>query len=883
MRRSDPPRFATRFFASFCHSRHLEGLEGDLYELFERRLETRGLIWAKFFYLIDMLTLMRASVAKPVKRNRMTNNFGMFKNYFKTTIRMGWKRKGFSFINLFGLTIGLTSVIFISLFVQDELAFDEHITDAENKFRIYNIREGDDGDVNYLPIVPPAFSPALNSEFSQVLKSGRLIVDYGGTVFNVGEKVFSEKEGVYAEPYALDILDIKLIAGSFTEDMEPKSVLLSRSLFEKFFGDVPFEKQTLKLTRSTLSVAGIFEDMPDRSHLDLEYIFPFKWMEQSTAPVRMQSWVWQQFYTYVELRPEVDKDDFLSQFRVFVKDKSHEMTQAYGFFYTPFLQGVRDIHLHSSNFEWDIAKSGSFQSILFLFIAAGIIVLIACLNFINLSTAQAMKRAKEVSVRKFIGANRTQLLIQYGFESTIYTLTAGLISLVFLVLLIGPFNTFTEKSFVMIDLLTLRNGLIFFGSLLLLGILSGWYPALILTRFNPLAALHGGKIGNKSIRRKVLDPRQMMVGAQYILSVGLISISLIMQNQYQYLRETDMGFNKENLIVIPLTRALATDMESTREAFSSHNQVEDVTFCFGVPGGIVAGDGVYLPDRRKNEFSSHMIIVDYNYLSTMEMNMVAGRGFSKEFGTDPQKAFVVNETAVRNFGFSSPEDALGETVHWKTWTNSDSLKKGKIIGVVNDFNFKSLHNQISSVVIHMWESNLQNMIVRIGADNPLSTLEFLETQYRKYEPTRPFEPQFVDSTFEQFYESENKLSQLFTLFTVLAILTATIGLFGLVSYSIVSRAKEISIRKVLGAGTGKLIRLLIIRYIWLVLFSLAIAFPMAYLLADTWLDNFAYRIDIGPGIFIPVAVAMIILTLLTVGFQAIKGSMANPAERLRSE
>ena len=217
------------------------------------------------------------------------------------------------------------------------------------------------------------------------------------------------------------------------------------------------------------------------------------------------------------------------------------------------------------------------------------------------------------------------------------------------------------------------------------------------------------------------------------------------------------------------------------------------------------------------------------------------------------------------------------------WSQQDSLKKGKIIGVVNDFNFKSLHNQISSVVLHMGESYFQNMLVRINANDPLSSLEFLEAQYRKFEPTRPFEPEFVDKNFEQFYESENKLSQLFTIFTILAILTATIGLFGLVSYSIVSRAKEISIRKVLGAGTRRLVRLLIIRYIWLVLICITIAFPTSYWLANMWLDNFAYRIDVGPGVFIPVAFAMILLTLLTVGFQAIKGSLANPAERLRSE
>lgn len=884
MKQPSPPSFAERFFTSFCHARHLEGLEGDLYELFERRVQNKGVWRAKFFYLLDMTTLMRSSVAKPIKRNRMTNNLGMFKNYFKTTLRMGWKRKGFSFINLFGLTIGLTSVLFITLFVQDELSFDNHVTDAKQKFRIYNMVEGDDREVQYLPIVPPTFSPSLRDDFPQVSKSGRLFFDYGGTVFNVGEQVFSEKNGVYAEPDALDILDIEVVEGSFSEDTEPKSVLLSRSLFRKFFEDAPYAEQTVKLTRSTLKVVGVFEDIPVQSHLNLEYILPFQWAVQSTPPERMQSWVWQQFYTYVELRPEVDQQDFLAQFRTYVKDKSEAQIKPYGFWYTPYLQPIKDIHLHSSNFQWDIAKTGSFQSILFLFIAAGIILLIACLNFINLSTAQAMKRAKEVSVRKFIGANRGQLLIQYGFESTIYTFVAGIVSMILFILLLTPFNNFTGKVFTLNELLSVSNILLFFGSLLFLGVLSGWYPAIVLTRFNPLDALRGGK-GTKMVptRNLSLDPRQLMVAAQYILSISLISISLIMQNQYSFLRTTDMGFNKENLIWLPLTTALENDLNTTRESFMGHSQVQDVSFCYGVPGGIVAGDGVFLPQKQENEFSANMFMVDYDYLKTMKIDLVAGRGFSNEFATDPTSAFVINETAVANFGFASPEEALGETVHWATWANTDSLKKGKIIGVVNDFNFKSLHNQVSSVVLHMGESYFQNMIIRLGKEDPLATLEFLEDQYRKYEPTRPFEPQFVDSMFAEFYASENKLSKLFTLFTILAILTATIGLFGLVSYSIVSRAKEISIRKVLGAGTKKLIRLLVMRYIWLVLVCIAIAFPASYWLANMWLDNFAYRIDVGPEIFVPVAFAMILLTLLTVGFQAVKGSMANPAERLRSE
>ncbi len=882
MKQPSPPGFAERFFTSFCHSRHLEGLEGDLYELFERRVETKGLLLAKLYYLIDMTTLLRSSVAKPIKQNKMTSQFGMFKNYFKTTLRMGWKRKGFTAINLIGLTIGLTSVIFIALFVQSELSYDKHISDADQKFRIYNIREGEDGVKSFLPIVPPMYGVTLREEFPQVKQTGRVIFDYGGTVFYVDNQPFSERKGVMAEPEVLDILNIELLEGEFTNETDPISVLMSERLFKKIFGDVPYESQTITISQMTVNVVGIFKNLPEESHLELDYIFPFKLMNRYASEERMSSWVWQQFYTYIELYPEVDEGDFILQFRDRVRELSREPTAQYGFQYDPYLQNVRDIRLHSNNFQWDIAITRSYQSILFLSIAAVIILLIACLNFINLSTAQSLKRAKEVSVRKFIGASRKQLMIQYGFESVFYTVSAGFISVLLVLILLNSFNDFTDKNFTVSALLTTKNCMILFGSMFLLGVLSGWYPALIITKFNPIDSLHGG--GFKKVFRKAsLDPKQLMVGAQYILSIGLITISLIMQNQYKFLRETDMGFNKENLLMIPLTNSLENDLEATRESFLSHSQIEEVSFCYGVPGGIVAGDGVFLPEKRDTEISCNMFMIDYDYLSLMKIDVIAGRGFSQEFSTDPTSAFVINETAVGHFGFSSPEEAIGATVHWSMWSQTDSLKKGKIIGVVNDFNFKSLHNQVSSVVLHMGADYYQFMLVRINENDPLRSLEFLENQYRNYEPTRPFEPEFVDKNFEQFYESENKLSQLFTIFTILAIITATIGLFGLVSYSIVSRAKEISIRKVLGAGTKRLIQLLVIRYIWLVLICIAIAFPTSYWLSSMWLENFAYRIEVGPGIFIPVAFAMILLTLLTVGFQAIKGSLANPAERLRSE
>ncbi len=881
----NPPKYAERFFNWFCHQAHLEGLEGDLYELFERRSHQQGHIKAKIYYLLDMITLLRSSVANPVKFKTQNVTMGILNNYLKSAFRQGWKRKGFSAINLFGLTMGITSMMFIMLFISDELKYDQNITKADQKFRIYNIRYGEDGVVNYLPIVPPAFAPRLKENFPQVEKAGRILFDYGGTIFNVDDKPFSEKNGIFAEIEALEILSLDIVEGELSSMDEPLSILMSQSTFKKFFGDVTFKDQTVNIGQRTLQVIGIFKDYPEQFHLNVDYIFPFKLAVKNVTEERMNSWVWQQFYTYIQLRPETDHDDFTQQFRSYIEKTAKPITSEGGFYYIPNLQAIRDIHLHSSNFEWDIAVRGNYQSIVFLSIAASIILLIACLNFINLTTALALKRAKEVCVRKFIGAKRTQLLIQYGMESSLYTLLAGGVSFILLILILPYFNNFTGKNFDINSLLILKNIAMYLGTLFLLGIFSGIYPAILLTSFKPLVVLHGasnvslntGKDGVK------VNVRQIMIGLQYVLSIGLIIISLVIQKQYNFLQKTDMGFNKENLMVIPLTNNLRKDINVTRKAFEGYNGVKEVSFSYGVPGGIVAGDGVFVPDKTDNEQSSNMFLVDHNYLTTMQMKLMAGRDFDEDRASDLSEAFIINETAVKNFGLNSPEEAIGESIHWTMWSNQDSLKRGHVIGVVSDFNFKSLHNMMSSVVIHIGPSYFGSIIIRVGESDLQETIKHIESSYRTFEPSRPFEFEFVDQTFQKFYEGEQKLNLLFSFFTIIAILTAAIGLFGLVSFNVTSRIREISIRKVLGASTRIIFTLVVKQYFIMVSICLMIALPIAYYFASQWLTNFAFKVELNAWIFVQVALITVLLTIITVGFQAYRGAMANPSEKLKAE
>ncbi|WP_421873168.1 FtsX-like permease family protein [Marinoscillum sp.] len=878
----DPPKLINRFFSWFCHRNHLEGLEGDLYELFDRNVEKYGAFKAKFLYVQDVLTLMRRTVARPlIRSNSKLNNMDIYKNYLLTALRMGWKRKGFSFINIIGLVLGVTSVIFIALFINDEILYDEHISQHSNKYRIYNIYHSSSGATKKLAIVPPMYAPEFKANFSQVIKAGRLMLDYGGSMFRIGEQIFAEDNGYFAETEALDILDFKLLHGSLSGLDEANSMLVSESTYERFFGEEPFGNQTVMIgEKTTISVVGVYEDVPRQSHLKPDYIISFNYLRRQVSEERINSWVWQQFYTYIELADATDPMvfDLMSEY---IEQTAWPVTAEYNMHYEPQFQRVTDVHLHSANMEWDEADRGNYQAVVFLSLAAAIILFIACLNFINLTTAQAVKRSQEVVVRKFIGARRSQLIVQYVIESLVYTLISGVISVGLVFMLLPVFNELVDKSFSYSDLLQIRFVLVFVVGLLVLGVVSGIYPAMLITSFKPLNVLHGiSRLQKAGLK---LDLRQLMVGAQYVLTCGLVLISLIMQKQYDHLQNSDMGFDKENLLVIPITRAMRNDISQTINRFAGHYNVLDITACFGVPGGIVAGDNVDVPDLNNEAQSVSAFMVDENYIPVLDLELIAGRNFKKNSKSDEFGAFIINETAVKSFGFGSPQEALGKRLNWEMWDDGDTLKRGEVIGVIRDFNYKSLHNAVENVVLQIDRTEFQSLVLKVGSGNLQETIGYLEEQYRTMEPNRLFEFEFVDQSFQEFYASENRLSRLFTAFTFLAIFTAAIGLFGLVSYSVVSRGKEIGIRKVLGAGELSIFGLLIRRYMILVGVSLLIALPLAAYLSSMWLDNFAYRIAITPGVFLLVIILTLLLTLLTVGFQAMKGAMANPADKLRTE
>lgn len=803
----------------------------------------------------------------------------MISNYIKIGIRNLLGHKLFSIITIAGMAISIASCLLISIYVWDELSYDQYHPDGDRTFRVYNVRTGDDGVTNYLPIVPPPFAPTLQKDYPEVESTLRIFDTYGSQLFEYkGEKI-KESDGIYAEPTVFDMLSIQLKAGEVKSALEkPNSVILSESLAKKYFGDGNAIGELLKISDTEYQVTGVFHELPNNSHLRTNYILSFASLLQFINPERMESWRWQQFFTYLKLKPGTSPNQFESKLDDFAKKYAHPITKPAGFIYTPHIQNIKDIHLHSSNFEWEIAQRGNAQSVYVLGGTALFILVIACLNFVNLSTARSMKRMKEVGVRKVAGAARSQLIIQFISESVLITCVGLLIAVAIAQISFPYLNDFTGKS--LASPFNFTSLLLLLGFALLLGLMAGSYPAFQLSKFRPATVLYG----RSGARKETGFYRNVLVVLQFMFSLFLITGSMVVLSQNELLHNKDLGFNKDQLMVMTLTSATRNNFESVKQEFLQNPNVTFATAGYGLPGDIVSGDGVTDPTISK-ELPANMFCIDYDYVKTLGLEIIAGRDFSKDFGTDAKKGFIINETAVKAYGFGTPEEAIGHPLNWDMWEKweGDTIKRGEVIGVVKDFHFKSLREQLTPVVLQIFPPAYYTLTLKIKPEDMASTIAFCKTTYEKLTPETPFSYKFLDSNFEKMYKSEEKLSMLFTIFSGLAILVACMGLFGLVEYSVNQRIREIGIRKVFGANLQSLVLLMTQKYFLLILIAFVIIIPINYYAADQWLSTFAYRITVSPVIYVKACTLILLITLFTVSFQSIKAALSNPANTLKSE
>jgi putative ABC transport system permease protein len=801
----------------------------------------------------------------------------MFSNYLKIGWRNLLKNKLFSIINIAGMAISIACFLIISLFVADELMFDRHVQDSDLKYRVFIDYYSEGSNMRSLAMVPPMIGPEMVSELPEVESYQRFMYINSSVLFEVGEKKLMEEKGAYSDPSVFDMFTLRLAEGDAkTALKEPGTVAISQSLARKYFGDKPALNEIIEISNEAFKVSAVFLDFPAHSHLQLDYFLSMANLYRE-IPDRMERWTWQQFHTYIKVKPGANRSR--------VEKKLQEMAERYawpeskpnGSYYIPHLMEMRKVHLHSANLMWDIAVRGSAQTVYILSATALFIIIIAILNFINLSTARAVNRVKEVGVRKVVGAVRTQLIYQFISESVIVALIALLIGGLITELTLPFLNTFTEKSIPTAIFLNPLLVMIVLAFAFAVGVAAGAYPAFYISSYKPAMILSNKRSGRSG---KILF-RQGLVVLQFILSFFLITAALVVSDQHSFMRNTDMGFTKDNVIVLPLRGEMSSNLESTKSAFSSHPNILNSSLGYGLPGEAYAGDGLTDLERNK-DMSISMLITDFDYVKTLDLKLIAGRDFSKDFPSDSSDAFIVSESGARLLGYQDPKDALEHKVGWNRW-DGKGVKKGKVIGVVKDFHLNSLREDITPIVIHIFPFGYSTLTLKIKGENIPETLKHLESTWKKFNSEWPFEYRFLDDNFDKLYKSEEKLAVLFKLFTAFTIFVACLGLFGLVVYSTTQRYKEISIRKVLGANESMLVMGLARNYMLLIAIAFVIAIPFTYYAAHKWLEGFAYRIDITPMLFVKAGLLIMSLALLTVGVQSLKAARSNPVNALKEQ
>jgi putative ABC transport system permease protein len=806
----------------------------------------------------------------------------MFRNYFTTAYRNLFRYKGFAFINIAGLALGLTACLLIGLFVHDELQYDKFLPEGDRVYRVYNQQTGEAGS-DFIASVPPMFGTTLEQEIPEVETMVRILMlpFENKTLIEVGDKQIYETGMFIADPQFFDIFQLNFKYGSPEKALDdPASIVISDEFSERVFGNTDPVGKEIAVNKTTLLVKGVFESN-SKFHLPVNFVLPMS--AAGIPPERMKGWGWQQFYTYIKLKEGADYKFVQSKLRdIVAKQVDPDKNAPYE--YLPYIQPLDEIYLYSSSFKYDQAIRGNITYVKSLSIIAIFILLIACFNFVNLATAKSMQRAKEVGVRKAIGASRSQLVLQFLGETIILTLISVIFSAALTSLVIPSLNRFTGKQMsfnVFQDPLLL---LLLLTLTLVVGVLAGLYPALVLSGFKPVKVLKSAVVVDSKIGR-IQWLRHGLIVVQFALSIFLIVCATIVYRQVSYLHNKDLGFNKEQIMFFQMR---GDNMFQNYQTFKNELQkapgVKSASIGYGFPGDATAGDRIIVPKNgEKKHHGVTQLMVDFDYIKTLDVKLVAGRAFSKEYKTDADHAYMINETAVKELGYGTPENALGKTLIWPIWNdvNPDSMKEGKIIGVVKDFHFKSLYDKVDPTVLQIFPGANVKVAVKVDAANMANTIDQVKKVWAKFSPDYPLEYIFMDQNFEKMYKAEDKLKTLLWIFTGLAIFVACMGLFGLAAYAAERRKKEIGIRKVLGADNGSIVALLSKEFLMLVIMAALVAFPLAWYAMHNWLEDFAYRIDISLWVFLVAGIVAALIAFLTISYQALKAARANPILNLR--
>jgi putative ABC transport system permease protein len=817
----------------------------------------------------------------------------MFKNYFKVAFRNLLKRKGFSIINILGLATGMAVCLLIILFIQNELSFDKQHDKAKDIYRVVLERSYPGRSTSY-SIIPQSIGAAIKTEYPEVLESTRLfnLGGNGSFFLRIGEKTFEEKSVLAADSNFFRVFSSTILHGDPATALEkPNSAVLNETTAKKYFGSADAVGKKFETdgddTTQTFIVTAVVADWPDNSH----FLFDLLISTNTFQFIRRPNYTGFAAHTYLLLNPNTSYKGLEAKFPGVIKkyvspeinrifNQSWEDFQKAGNGYKYYLQPLTKIHL-ISDLEAELRPNGSMTAVYIFAVVAVFILFLACINFINLSTARSVERAKEVGIRKTFGSEKKALIGQFLIESVLISLVSMLIAFAFIILLIPAFNTISGKELAVSYFLQPMWILVLIAFVLITGFVAGLYPAFVLSSFNPIMVLKGRFRSNKY----GLALRNGLVIFQFAISVILIIATIVVNNQMNYMLGNKLGFKKDHIIVVERTDLVENQFPAFKNELLGISGVEFASGTNTMPGNQNFFGTTWQEVGSKSPMTGRGMIVDEDYDKTLGLELKEGRFFSKEFSTDTLSV-VLNEKAVRELGLKKATGSqLTSTSEFFNGANGETYTY-TVVGVVKDFHYHSLHEPISPLVIansKRFGGRSGLMALRIQGDNFKTSLANIGNVWKKFVKEKPFNYYFLDRSLADQYKAEQTTQRIFTIFSGLAIFIACIGLLGLAAYATQQRTREISIRKVLGASESSIITMLSKDFVKLVLISSAIAFPIAWWGMNKWLQDFAYRVNVGWWIFIVAAVAALLIALFTVSTQALKAAFTSPVKNLRSE
>ncbi len=810
----------------------------------------------------------------------------MIKNYFKIAWRNLMKYKFISFINLFGLTVGLTCCLLITTYILNELSYDKYNRNAENIYRVTRSFNNADGVVSLnLSTVSPPFGYYFPTDFPEIKKMTRLL-NGGTTPLKYKDKLINEPDVYFADENLFDVFTLDVVKGNSKTALEgPFSVMMTEEVAKKYFGNEdPINKVLKANNQFDVKVTGIYKAFPANSFMHPGMLISFNTLKDSAvygAENLRTNWGNNSFFTFLVLPDHYDPKKMIARFPAFLDKrmsgqygptKPSKMTQLG-------LQRLTDIHLYSHT-DAEAEPNGDINRVYIFSAIALFILLIACINYMNLSSARSALRAKEIGIRKVIGARKKELIFQFLGESVLVTWAAIIMASICFYFTLPWLNSISGQELSLSILMKWQILIPVFLAPFVVGILSGIYPALFMSSFQPVHTLKG----LFKIRGSSISFRKVLVVVQFAISIVLIITTIIVFQQLRYMQDTSLGYDKEHIITLPYYNSVNPQYDAFRNDLLRNQGIKGVARSSRIPTGRLLdyqGASTMVGDSMQPVTADiRNVSADYDFISTYGIHLVAGRNFSRDYSMDTSN-FILNESAVKAIGWKLPQDAIGKDFMY-------GGAKGRVIGVMADFHFESLQHTIVPMILlnpatTPTNSSFNSLSIKLAGNNIPAALASVENIWKKYLPELPYQYTFLDENFNKMYQSEQRQGTIFTAFACIAIFIACLGLFGLSAFEITQRVKEIGVRKVLGANVSSIVALLSKDFLKLVLIAAIIAFPVAWYAMTHWLQDFAYRINIHWWVFVLAAILALVVALATVSFQAIKAAMANPVKSLRTE